>query len=260
MEIDRRLFNAIAGALRARETPEFHSRLLAAISPLVPWRYRYVMQYGVGHSPVCMTYEGIDQAGFATAWALYEKVIYRFDPVYHLCAAGSQCGVQRLSAQTKKSRSEKRYLNFLANQAWFDDIAILLPSRNDRTTVIGWGHDIQSYQEDQVAKLDTLLPLLAEVVSVGETPSAYPGSRGLHPLKYEVEVAQFTIDKLTDRELEVVRETLLGSGNARIADHLGIGYQAVKNLKSSVYKKLDITSERELFLAFFEVIFVKRAE
>jgi len=52
---------------------------------------------------------------------------------------------------------------------------------------------------------------------------------------------------LTDREGDVVYLSLLGYPNALIAKKLAISGGTVKNHKYSIYNKLDITSERELF-------------
>ena len=52
---------------------------------------------------------------------------------------------------------------------------------------------------------------------------------------------------LTDREEDIVYLSLLGYPNALIAKKLAISGGTVKNHKYSIYNKLDITSERELF-------------
>lgn len=52
---------------------------------------------------------------------------------------------------------------------------------------------------------------------------------------------------LTDREGDVIYLALLGYPNALIAGKLAISGGTVRNHKYSIYNKLDITSERELF-------------
>ncbi len=54
---------------------------------------------------------------------------------------------------------------------------------------------------------------------------------------------------LTHREREIVMLTLQGYPIAGIAKRLGLGRGTVKNHRLRVYQKLDITTERELFLA-----------
>lgn len=57
---------------------------------------------------------------------------------------------------------------------------------------------------------------------------------------------------LTPREREIVGLILEGHPNAGIAKRLGIGRGTVKNHRRRLYDKLDITSERELFLLYLD--------
>lgn len=64
----------------------------------------------------------------------------------------------------------------------------------------------------------------------------------------------FRYDGLTRRESEVVRLILLGYPTVSIGKRLGISPGTVKNHRLKIYAKLDITTERELFLIFFQQI------
>jgi DNA-binding CsgD family transcriptional regulator len=64
-------------------------------------------------------------------------------------------------------------------------------------------------------------------------------------------IARFGAD-LTPREREIVVLVLEGHPSAAIAKRLGIGRGTVKNHRRRLYDKLDITTERELFLRYLE--------
>jgi len=64
-------------------------------------------------------------------------------------------------------------------------------------------------------------------------------------------IAQFGAE-LTPREREIVVLVLEGHPSATIAKRLGIGRGTVKNHRRRLYDKLDITTERELFLRYLE--------
>jgi DNA-binding CsgD family transcriptional regulator len=64
-------------------------------------------------------------------------------------------------------------------------------------------------------------------------------------------IAQFGAE-LTPREREIVVLVLEGHPSATIAKRLGIGRGTVKNHRRRLYDKLDITTERELFLHYLE--------
>ncbi|MBO9451963.1 helix-turn-helix transcriptional regulator [Tropicibacter sp. R16_0] len=55
-------------------------------------------------------------------------------------------------------------------------------------------------------------------------------------------------DQLTQREISICQLALRGFPSASIAEQLGIAVGTVKNHRKSIYRKLDITTERELFL------------
>jgi DNA-binding CsgD family transcriptional regulator len=71
------------------------------------------------------------------------------------------------------------------------------------------------------------------------------------PLSPRTLIARFG-QGLTPREQEIVGLVLEGHPSATIAKRLGIGRGTVKNHRRRLYDKLDITSERELFLLYLE--------
>src|SRR5690606_9424539 len=64
-----------------------------------------------------------------------------------------------------------------------------------------------------------------------------------------------TIVNLTRREQDLVNLTLRGYPTSAIAEKLDLTAGTVKVYKHRLYEKLDITSEREIFLQFIEFLF-----
>jgi len=64
--------------------------------------------------------------------------------------------------------------------------------------------------------------------------------------------------RLTPREKEIVELILKGEPPSLIAEQLGLSVGTIRNHKHRLYYKLDITTERELFCMFFELIISKR--
>lgn len=75
---------------------------------------------------------------------------------------------------------------------------------------------------------------------------------GLHPVTAPPEVA-FDVP-LTPREADIVKLVLQGYPTSEIARRLHIGIGTVKNHRARLYNKLDITTERELFLLYLQAI------
>lgn len=64
---------------------------------------------------------------------------------------------------------------------------------------------------------------------------------------------------LTKRETDVAELALLGFPNDQIARKLGLTAGSVRNHRSNVYGKLDVTSEREFFRSFLAEVLTKAA-
>jgi DNA-binding CsgD family transcriptional regulator len=82
--------------------------------------------------------------------------------------------------------------------------------------------------------------MIDTVEDVGMAPAA-PGQPGLPP-----NLARH----LTPREQEIVELILQGYPTKSIADKLRLSRGTIKNYRQRLYDKLDITTEREIFLAF----------
>jgi DNA-binding CsgD family transcriptional regulator len=79
--------------------------------------------------------------------------------------------------------------------------------------------------------------------------------RGLAPERLSPEEAvERMAAGLTPRERQIVALVLAGHGSEGIARRLGIGRGTVKNHRRRLYDKLDITTERELFLTYLDAL------
>jgi DNA-binding CsgD family transcriptional regulator len=77
--------------------------------------------------------------------------------------------------------------------------------------------------------------------------------RGLKPAQFSRKAVPAGFGAgLTPREREIVGLILEGHPSATIAERLGIGRGTVKNHRRRLYEKLDITTERELFLMYLD--------
>lgn len=114
----------------------------------------------------------------------------------------------------------------------------------------------RSYTADTVALGDGLF-LRAERLnsSYASAPGGYVlllESRELatEQIEYGSALDRYLDSSFTPRERDIVRLVLLGYPTSKIADRLGLSVNTIKNHKKRLYAKLDITTERELFLQF----------
>jgi len=289
--------------------PRFFSEFLHTLSEGLQWDYQYAMIYPRGSLPAIWHGEFRKPMRLSEAWQGYSDVFFRLDPLFALCARGSQTGVVSLRSvepRTRHLRKFFQFLEFLGHGHSCDDMALLLPTLDDATLAVGFGRvnaqfdaaeaeRLSAWQEMAEALLNAHLNALDYEVRLGLQPVPDRSARTVDPscrnvvvdpvfwlsrhsslaagwgqplagpfgcetptegpisaLNYRAEVQVFSPEKLTLREAEVVRHALMGRANIDISQRMNLSHQVVKNMKSAIYRKLDITTEKELFLIFIE--------
>lgn len=81
------------------------------------------------------------------------------------------------------------------------------------------------------------------------------GAAAPPPLSIEDATNDFFLGELTVREREILNLILAGNPSRAIAKKLNISADTVKKHRRRLYDKLDITSERELFIRFLDYVF-----
>ena len=97
-------------------------------------------------------------------------------------------------------------------------------------------------------------------VAVSELFAFAPGG-WIWTVERRADAGRFTDDviralsgELTAREIEIVRLILEGHPTVSIAERLRLSRGTVKNHRLNIYQKLDITTERELFLRYIQAL------
>ena len=135
-----------------------------------------------------------------------------------------------------------------ASEAWR---ALEAKDRRIKTAVAGLAGQVgktAALSDDRVmhlARLEADFPLapgglIYAIETEGRTPLRPPGKDAIIGFAPE----------LTPREREIVQLVVEGHPSVTIAQRLGISRGTVKNHRRRLYDKLDITSERELFLLY----------
>ncbi len=80
------------------------------------------------------------------------------------------------------------------------------------------------------------------------------GTQGMPPISPLQALDAYAEAHLTPRERDIVRLIFLGYPNVKIAERLNLSINTVKNHRKRLYLKLDITTERELFLTVMSAL------
>ncbi|TXH39150.1 MAG: LuxR family transcriptional regulator [Rhodospirillaceae bacterium] len=249
--------------------PVFYRDLLMVLGSHLRADLAMVMRYSRHHAPEYLIHDGL----LPGHMEFYLRGLYRVDPIYRLCRDENGRGVKDLTEVSTPAERAGDYFNiFLRLTGMADDLALLFPIGGDAS--IGLVYERKSpFLKTELAAMRGLFPLLeslhrlhqklseaqlrATIRQIGDIDemTRSPAKPGLPPIDYKTALDGFLRDKLTPRERDIVRLILVGYPNAKIAERLELSLNTVKNHKKRMYLKLDITTERELFLNFVNFLF-----
>lgn len=184
---------------------------------------------------------------------------YVFDPFYAWWRRERRPGIVPLKGLADDEVKRGRYIaEFLAQSAICDEVGILLEDGGDWCLGIFLDRSTKPFRSGDIALLNERLPVFASLHALdvrarapGVSRSTAPAEIGATPRK-EPSIDEGLWSELSLRERQLVQLILAGHPTATISARLGITVGTVKNHRRRIYEKLDITTERELFLQFFQ--------
>ncbi|SFJ80682.1 helix-turn-helix transcriptional regulator [Celeribacter neptunius] len=166
------------------------------------------------------------------------------------------------------------FVNYGTTDLKNSDIAMLVKDRKDREIFrnTSWGATITAAMQRDIDTLVAATPsgeanlgpdCILKWSELSDTNPVAPAGQVLtveqKALGYATLEASDLVDQLqekyqlTSRERQIVSMMVQGEPNSRIAEALEISTGTVRNHKHRLYYKLDITTERELFIALLEL-------
>jgi len=239
----------------------FYLELLRLLGKRLGADLSMVMRYSRRDAPEYLIHDGLEPQHME----LYLRGLYRVDPIYRLCRERRGHGVKDLvSVSTPSERSGDYFNVFLHLTGMADDLVMLLPIDAESSVGIVYERKTSFYRRE-IAEMRTLFPLIESLHQVHQRLIRTQGSSrgraldnqhegssapGLRPIDHQAALGAFLRRELTPRERDVVHLILIGYSSVKIAERLKLSVNTVKNHRKRMYLKLDITTERELFLAF----------
>ena len=254
MQIDT-LWKPLAGAITATGTDEHVDCLIDLIGALVRHDLITVTRYSVSHKP-----EFVKHRRFSDEMVRkYLDSYYVYDPFYAYWRRKQRLGIVPLKRLADAEMKRGQYIaEFLAQSKIRDEVGILLEDGGDWCLGIFLDRSDRSFRESEIAALEGAFPVFASLHALDikarqpgfmRTPARlFPGASPERELKIPADLWP----ELSLRERELVQLILTGHPTAAIAGRLAITVGTVKNHRRRIYEKLDITTERELFLQFFQ--------
>lgn len=248
---------ALTSAISAIGGPEHLDRLIDLIGALVLHDKVTVVRYSATQRPEFVSWRNYSPALVRK----YLDTFYVFDPFYADWRRNRRPGVVRLRGGAQAVRGPY-VADFLGASEISDELGVLLADGGDWCLGIFLDRGRQRYSPAEVERLETLFPVFTALHARDirlqspdfrrTTQSAQPGREP--GLGGKGRLPDGLWPELTPRERELVGMILVGHPPATIARRLAIAAGTVKNHRRNIYQKLDITTERELFLQYIHAL------
>ena len=246
---------ALTRAIDALGGPDHVDRLIDLIGALVLHDKVTVVRYSASERPEFVSWRNYS----AQLVRAYLDTYYVYDPFYAGWCRNQQPGVVVLRHMQQQSRGP--YIaDFLGESEIIDEIGVLLEDGGDWCLGIFLDRSRQRFSATDVERLKQRFPVFAALHRQDIRQRA-PGFRrtdqaampGRRPGEISAKPLPDTLwPDLSARERELVSLILAGHPTATIANRLKIASGTVKNHRRNIYQKLDITTEREMFLQYID--------
>lgn len=250
-----RIWQPLAAAITATGTDQHVDRLIDAVGSSVAHDLVTVTRYSATRRP-----EFVKHRHFSDHMVRrYLENYYIYDPFYAYWREQRQLGIVPLKRLTNDDVKRGKYIaEFLAQSAICDEVGILLEDGGDWCLGIFLDRTSRPFKDSEIASLTARFSIFAALHSLdirSRRPNFmrtdFPNMVGAMP-KREPVIPDDLWPELSAREKELVQLVLRGYPSSTIAKRLGIAVGTVKNHRRRIYEKLDIKTERELFLQFFQ--------
>jgi DNA-binding CsgD family transcriptional regulator len=249
------IWEPLAKAIAATGTDDHVDRLIDLIGADIPHDLVTVTRYSATKVP-----EFVKHRRFSDEMVRrYLDNYYVFDPFYASWRRERRLGIMPLKGLANEEAKRGQYIaGFLAQSEICDEVGIMLADGSDWCLGIFLDRSTISFKDSEIALLTERLPVFEalhalDIKAHGSNFSrtSAPSGPGASPRR-EPTIPDRLWPELSQRERELVQLVLAGHPTAVIARRLGIALGTAKNHRRRIYEKLDITTERELFLQFFE--------
>ncbi len=251
------VMKALAGAIAGVGSNTHIDRLVDLIGALVPHDLMTIVRYSATRRP-----EFVSHRNFSDLMVhKYLDTYYVYDPFYAHWRKHQKPGVYPLGRLQAKAQRRGIYISeFLGQSVISDEVGVMLNDGPGWCLGIFLDRKKRRFTSKEISRLESGFAVFAAIHGLDTRSrssnfmrTSQPSSLGREPLVQNATLLPADLwPELSARERELVKLILAGHPTAGIARKLGITAGTVKNHRLHIYKKLDITTERELFLQYIE--------
>ena len=249
----------IAKAISAVGTHEFADRLEAALASVVDFDILMVFAYSRSEKPDCL-YHNMDSTRARTVIDAYVSGPYILDPFYNAAVDPKAAGVKRLRDmapdQFHKSEYFRRHYKLTGIR---DEVGIMCRPDGWSGVVVSFTRPVTApaFGRQDIAAIRACQPVIQTLADRHWSRKASAEGAAREGLETPRDPIGEPLNRMTDgiltpREIEITSLVLRGHSSGSIARHLSIAAGTVKNHRKSIYQKLDVSSQSQLFAMFIQ--------
>lgn len=245
----------MARAIHAAGSDEFFTTLFAAVANQVKICFPQVWLYHRDLPPKVLDYD-IPKGDIPLQIDRYLEGPYREDPFYQISMSSPRSHIYRLSRLTGGDFEKSVYYkNYYGDTGTVDEVIFL--TRLEDGSVINFcvmrlPHHGE-FTQDEYDLLYSLSEPVAAIIQSHCHRDDFVVSNLLQPgLDAQIDQAfrTFGSEYVSTREREVLELMLRGYGADITAERLDISLETVRRHRKSIYKKIDVNSQADLFALF----------
>ncbi|MEQ9463979.1 MAG: helix-turn-helix transcriptional regulator [Haliea sp.] len=245
----------LSRAISALGTDQFFPTLIEAIRGQVHIDYPQIWLYHRDLPPQVLYHE-IPTTAVASQIDTYLDGPYREDPFYRASMNQPRSKFYRLSRITSgKLRESQYYRDYYAETGTVDETIYLSRLRAGNVINLCMMRLPQQgeFTEQEYETLYLLAEPVSELIKSHSEHDDFAVTHLIQPgINHQIDLAfrTFGSSLLSPREKDVLELMLRGYGTDTSAARLGIALETVRRHRKSIYRKLDVSSQTDLFSLF----------
>lgn len=239
--------------------PIFFQQIFAAIEAQITVAFPQAWLYHRDLPPKLLDHK-IPKNAFTSQVDEYLEGPYREDPFFKVSLSSPRNNCYRLSRLVTGDFEQSSYhQNYYASTGTVDE-AIIVTRLGDGSVVNISFMRLKAqgeFSDDEYAWLYSVSQVLAELIDLHTRREEFVESNMLQPgVDHQIQqgFASFGSNYVSEREQEVLELLLRGYGADTSAEKLSISIETVRRHRKSIYKKLDVNSQADLFALFINAI------
>jgi len=236
-------------------TDDFFPSLISAIRSQLVIDYPQVWLYHQDLPPQ-VPYHEIPRQAVTSQIDEYLEGPYREDPFYMASFRRSPSNIHRLSRLTAgKLEDSSYYQNYYADTGTVDEVIILSRLQGGYAINLSMMRLPKHgpFSEEEYQALYLMSEPISALIKSHTERSDFAVSHMIQPgIDHQIDLAfrTFGTSILSPREKDVLELMLRGYGTSTSGERLNIAVETVRRHRKSIYRKLDVSSQTDLFSLF----------